>query len=184
MLREIKFTSNSFLYVVVGEITEQFWKRSKRRDLKSFPHRRKNWVWIFVLMFDNEIFSCARKFLLDLAQTFVKDVPVSKACIVCKLESTITQRKMMYHLWTQGNLCWLDSRKYKHTQFAVKRIQTNCVFKIAIRFECVQNFVAFHWVKIIIQTEIADDLQTFDGFTFIPDDKTTWFQELENIGKI
>lgn len=183
MLREIKFTSNSFLYVVVGEITEQFWKRSKRRDLKSFPHRRKNWVWIFVLMFDNEIFSCARKFLLDLAQTFVKDVPVSKACIVCKPESTITQRK-----W-----CIIFERKAISADWIAENISTRnlqsnayrlTAFQIAIRFECVQNFVAFHWVKIIIQTEIADDLQTFDGFTFIPDDKTTWFQELENIGKI
>ena len=91
---------------------------------------------------------------------------ISQTCII-EPESTMLHRELVVYFRAKRNLNFLDCLKHQYSQLGIEIIEGQSVFKPAIWFERVKNFICLHRTQILNKSKVTNFAKKFSSVCLV-----------------
>lgn len=120
------------------------------------PCRWEGWLIIIELVLLDKILFVPLEFTIDGIHILDElEFVVGKICIK-EPKWAMRSRELMNNLCTECYFKSLDSLEHQVSQFCIKFIQSNSIFKATVWLELMSCLISLHWTEILNKTKITD----------------------------
>ena len=120
------------------------------------PCRWEGWLIIIELVLLDKILFAPLEFTIDGIHVLYELVLIVSKIGIKEPKWAMSSRELMNDLCAECYFKSLDSPEHQVSQFYIKFIQSNSIFKATVLLELMSCLISLHWAEILNKTKITD----------------------------